>query len=177
MRFILVDHIRSLTPGQEIVAEKTLGPGEELFQDHFPGFPVVPGVLLTEMMAQAAGKCLDAEMRARGRAMLAQIKLANFREWVRPGETARIFATIHANREEFATARCHVEVNGKRVCTAELLFAFLPNSRFSPGHRDEVLLAYLSREATRAARSDLDAQAAGKSGTECNTASGGEMNQ
>lgn len=143
MRFILVDRIRSMTPGREIVAEKTLGPEEELFRDHFPGFPVVPGVLLTEMMAQTAGKCLDAEFLPRGRAMLAQIKSASFRDWVRPGETAEIHAAIQTSQEDFATARCHVEVAGKKVCSADLLFAFLPTDRFAPGHRDEVLMTYL----------------------------------
>ena len=62
MRFLMVDRIVSLEPGVSIEAEKTLDASEELFRDHFPGFPVVPGVLLTEMMAQAAGKCVDAEV-------------------------------------------------------------------------------------------------------------------
>ncbi len=61
VRFIFVDEILELVPGKYIKASKTIGPDEDFFRDHFPGFPVVPGVLLTEMMAQAAGKCLDAE--------------------------------------------------------------------------------------------------------------------
>lgn len=136
MRFILVDHVRSLVPGSMIVADKTLAPEEELFQDHFPGFPVVPGVLLTEMMAQAAGRCLEAEQCPRGRPMLAQIRAASFREWVRPGEIAVIFATIQASQEQFATARCHIEVGGKKVCSADLMFAFLPRDHFASGAGD-----------------------------------------
>ena len=66
MRFIFVDEIIELQPGEHIKAIKTISSGEEFFRDHFPGFPVVPGVLLTEMMAQAAGKCLDAQRSARG---------------------------------------------------------------------------------------------------------------
>lgn len=149
MRFILVDRIRSLDPGKSIRAEKTLPPDEELFLDHFPGFPVVPGVLLTEMMAQAAGKCLDAERRPRGKPMLAQIRSASFREWVRPGETAEIVATVVGSQDNVATARCHVEVAGKRVCSAELLFAFMPRETFSPEWRDEVLEQYLADQAKR----------------------------
>jgi 3-hydroxyacyl-[acyl-carrier-protein] dehydratase len=49
-----------MVPGQTIRAEKYVAADEDYFADHFPGFPVVPGVLLTEMMAQAAGKCLNA---------------------------------------------------------------------------------------------------------------------
>ena len=66
MRFVLVDRIVSLTPGDQITAVRLIRPDEDYFADHFPGFPVVPGVLLTEMMAQTAGKCLDAERRPRG---------------------------------------------------------------------------------------------------------------
>ena len=94
-------------------------------------------------MAQAAGKCLDAEFRTRGRAMLVQIKFASFRIWVRPGETARIFAAIVSNQKEVAVAHSHVEVGGRKVCSAELLFAFMPLDRFAPGLRDDVLMKYL----------------------------------
>lgn len=142
MRFLLIDKILKLSPGKSIVATKTMQPDEELFQDHFPGFPVVPGVLLTEMMAQAAGKCLDAEKSPRGRAMLGKINNATFRQWVAPGELAVITATIDSNREEFATAKCHVEVKDKKVCSADLFFVFVPHGKFAAS-RDEVLESYL----------------------------------
>jgi 3-hydroxyacyl-[acyl-carrier-protein] dehydratase len=144
VRFILVDRIRELEPGRRIRADKTLAPEEELFRDHFPGFPVVPGVLLTEMMAQAATKCLDAEGRPRGKPMLAQIRSASFRKWVRPGETAEIVAIIQSSHDNLATARCHVEVAGREVCSAELMFAFVPRQLFAADWRDSVLEAFLA---------------------------------
>ena len=126
MRFILVDRITELDPGAVIVAEKTLSPREELFHDHFPGYPVVPGVLLVEMMAQAAGKCLDAERHSRGKAMLAQIRSALFREWVHPGEVAEIRSTIQSSQDSVATAKCRVQVADRIVCSSDLPFAFVP---------------------------------------------------
>jgi 3-hydroxyacyl-[acyl-carrier-protein] dehydratase len=145
VRFLLVDEILEMTPGQRIRAVKTLSADEELFQDHFPGFPVVPGVLLTEMMAQAAGKCLFAEDPNRGRPMLAQIKAASFRSWVRPGEMVTLLGEIRSSRAQFATASCQAEVNGHPVCSAELMFSFQSASAFAAGYRDEVLERFLGR--------------------------------
>ena len=143
MRFLLVDEILEMVPGRTIRAVKTLSPDEELFLDHFPGFPVVPGVLLTEMMAQAAGKCLFAENPERGRAMLAQIKTANFRHWVRPGEIITLDAEIRSSRPQYATATCEASVSGNAVCTAEFMFSFQPTSTFAATLRDEVLERFL----------------------------------
>lgn len=142
MRFLLVDAIVDLTPGRFVHAVKTMSPDEELFRDHFPGFPVVPGVLLTEMMAQAAGKCLDAEDAARGKAMLAQIRSASFRRWVRPGERIDIHAEIKASAPSYASARCWVSVGGDRAAEADLFFSFLRRESLAAGYRDDVLDRY-----------------------------------
>lgn len=153
MRFLLVDRILEMVPGKSIRAIKRILPDEDYFRDHFPGFPVVPGVLLTEMMAQTAGKCLDAEDRTRGKAMLARIQSANFRDWVRPGQTAVIFAEVRSSRPQFATANGWIEVSGRKVCSAELFFSFVALEQLAPGYRDEVLEAFLAGEtsATRPA--------------------------
>ena len=142
MRFILVDTIHELDPGKRIKASKTLPANEELFRDHFPGFPVVPGVLLTEMMAQAAGRCLDAEGTHPGRAMLGKINGASFREWVKPDQEIMLHAAITQNRPAFATADCFAEVAGKKVCSAELFFVFAPHEQFASDYQDEILNAY-----------------------------------
>jgi 3-hydroxyacyl-[acyl-carrier-protein] dehydratase len=146
MRFLFVDRILELDPGREVKAVKAVAPDEDFFRDHFPGFPVVPGVLLTEMMAQAAGKCLDAERKPRGKAMLAQITKASFRHWVGPGKEAVICAQIKANRDQYATALCRIEVKGQTICSAELLFSFVPLASFAAGYRDEVLEDYLGKK-------------------------------
>ena len=145
MRFLLIDEILDLSPGVSIRAAKTMPIDEELFLDHFPGFPVVPGVLLTEMMAQAAGKCLFAENPERGRPMLVQIKSATFRNWVRPGERVTLSADIRSSRPQFATASCQAHVEDRDVCSADLMFSFLPASTFASDYRDEVLERFLAR--------------------------------
>ena len=145
MRFLFVDQILELVPGERITATKTMPSGEDVFRDHFPGFPVVPGVLLVEMMAQAGGKCLDATKSRNGKAMLGKIVSASFNQWVRPDEKAVIHATIGSNRPEYATAKCFVEVNGRKVCSSELFFVFAPRDQFSPEYVDEVLERYLAK--------------------------------
>jgi 3-hydroxyacyl-[acyl-carrier-protein] dehydratase len=144
VRFVLVDRIDSLVPGDSIVATRLIRPDEEYFRDHFPGFPVVPGVLLTEMMAQTAGKCLDAQRLPRGKAMLARILSASFRHWVRPGDDVVLHAAILSNDERYATADCHSTVGEVTVAQAKLFFSFLPIADFAPDIRDEVLEAYIA---------------------------------
>jgi 3-hydroxyacyl-[acyl-carrier-protein] dehydratase len=139
MRFILIDKILSLEPGQSVVASRRVQPDDDYFRDHFPGFPVVPGVLLTEMMAQTAGKCLDAERRPRGKAMLAKIVSASFRQWVRPGDNLLIHADIVANEERYATAECRVVVDEQTAANSRLFFSFLSVSSLAGEFRDEIL--------------------------------------
>jgi 3-hydroxyacyl-[acyl-carrier-protein] dehydratase len=145
VRFILIDEIISLDPGRTIHGIKTLHADEDLFRDHFPGFPVVPGVLLTEMMAQTAGKCLDASQSDRGKAMLVQIRKASFRRWVLPDERCDIHAEVVSNQTAYATAQCRVDVHGVEAARAELMFSFVPYSQFAPDYRDGVLDGFLGK--------------------------------
>jgi 3-hydroxyacyl-[acyl-carrier-protein] dehydratase len=144
VRFLLVDRIVSLTPGQSIVAMRAVPADDDYFQDHFPGFPVVPGVLLTESMGQAAAKCLDAERRPRGKPILARILSASFRQWVRPGDLLELHATIVANEEKFATAECEARVAERSVAQAKLFFSFLPPGTFPVALEDPVLDAFMT---------------------------------
>lgn len=147
MRFVLVDRIAELVPGVRCVATRTVPVDEELFQDHFPGFPVMPGVLLVEMMGQAAAKALDAQKLPRGKALLAKILSASFRDWVRPGTECTLVGEITANEARYANAECRLEVGGKAVAQCKLMFTFMPVENFAPGFRDELLERHLAGEA------------------------------
>lgn len=125
MRFLFIDEIVALAPGRSVHARRTWPAELELFADHFPGMPVVPGVLLTEMMGQAAAACVEAVERSPGKAMLVRIRDAVFRRWVRPGERIDIHALVKAQADRYATVSCRAEVGGALVAEAELMFSFV----------------------------------------------------
>ena len=146
MRFLLVDRILELDPLKEIVAEKFIDPGEDYFRDHFPGFPVVPGVLMVEMMAQTAGKCLMAGIEKSRWPVLLQVVRANFRKVVQPGVTLTMRAKITSVTAATAGADAVVERDGERVADASLLFGYVSRDFLSPGYEDEALREYLQRQ-------------------------------
>jgi 3-hydroxyacyl-[acyl-carrier-protein] dehydratase len=86
VRFVLVDRLVRVEGAQRLHAEKTFAPAEELFLDHFPGRPLVPGTLLTEAIAQAGGWLLVIASGFRVWPILALVERAKFRRPVRPGD-------------------------------------------------------------------------------------------
>ena len=145
MRFLLVDRILDLEAGKRIVAEKWVAPEEDYFRDHFPGYPIVPGVLLVEMIAQAGGKCLMADIDRGQWPILLQITRANFRKQVTPGSTVRIEATIESCNNLTANARGFITCEGTRVAEASLTYGFIPKDLLVAGFEDEVLRNYLAK--------------------------------
>ena len=142
MRFDFVDEVVALDPGKSIHARRTWPADLELFADHFPGFAVVPGVLLTEMMGQAAAACMEATPGLTGKPMLAQIKNATFRRWVRPDELLDVRAEIKTMRSSFAAIAARAEHKGVLVAETELLFSFAPLAQFSAVRKIPALERY-----------------------------------
>ncbi len=105
--FVWVSRILECVPNEHIVAELDVDPSLELFKGHFPGQPVLPGVILMEALAQAASCCLLASPELAGSVgFLVGIDKAKFRAQVQPGDTVRLEAAITRA--------------GKRMCAADV---------------------------------------------------------
>jgi 3-hydroxyacyl-[acyl-carrier-protein] dehydratase len=102
MRFVLIDRIVELKSGQSLVAVKNLSLGEEYLADHFPGFPVMPGVLMLEALTQAGAWLIrDLEDFAHSVILLKQAKTIKYGSFVEPGRQLelRVELTAHGERE------------------------------------------------------------------------------
>lgn len=114
--FVWVSRILSCEPGKSVVAELDVDPELELFKGHFPGHPVLPGVIIMEALAQAASCCLLVEPGMAGRiGFLAGIDKAKFRNQVLPGDTITLEATITKNSKRLCVAEV-VAKKGDLVC-------------------------------------------------------------
>jgi 3-hydroxyacyl-[acyl-carrier-protein] dehydratase len=123
--FLLVDRIEELEPGVRAVGIKNVTQNEPFFQGHFPGYPVMPGVLIIEAMAQvgAVGVMAGGEHKDK-LALFAGIDGVRFRRQVLPGDVLTIEVQIERLKGRVGRGRGRAEVSGERVCEAELMFAF-----------------------------------------------------
>lgn len=121
--FLLLDRVIELEPGRRAVAEKDILAEDEVFMGHFPGCPVMPGVLIIEALAQCGAVAVLACDDYRGKIPLfAGIESARFRTIVRPGNTLRLETELLAVRSGFGKGRGSAKVGGETVAEANLLF-------------------------------------------------------
>jgi len=123
--FLLVDRIDELEPGVRAVGIKNVTQNEPFFQGHFPDYPVMPGVLIIEAMAQvgAVGVMAGGEHKEK-LALFAGIDGVRFRRQVLPGDVLKMEVRIERLKGRVGRGRGRAEVGGERVCEAELMFAF-----------------------------------------------------
>ena len=132
----LVDAVTEHEPGRRMVAVKNVTVNEDFFQGHFPGSPVMPGVLMIETLAQVATVLLmHGREGAHGdRVYLRGVDNAKFRRQVVPGDRLRLEVTLGRSRAQVARAKASAFVDDNLVAEAELVMGFTTGlSRRSPG--------------------------------------------
>ena len=157
MRYVQLDRITLLQAPELARGIKCVTLAEDVFADHFPGHPIMPGAMVIESMAQLGGVLLEASMRNRGRhdlhALLVTVDKTKFRQQVRPGDRIELECSTLIVNEDGGQVRALARVDEKLVAQAELGFALLrvTNPRLL-AQRREVLNVWLtgSAEATDA---------------------------
>ena len=122
MRFTLVDRIDELEPGARIATVKALSMAEEYLADHFPGFPVMPGVLVLEAMTQAGAWLVRVtEDFAHSMVVLKEARAVKYGQFVEPGQTLRVTSEIVDQTDRETTLKAGAAVDGRPIVGARLL--------------------------------------------------------
>ena len=122
--FLLIDEVVELEPGERVVARKTVRPDEWYLVGHFPGRPVMPGVLLVEAMAQTGAVAVLSQEENRGRlALFAGIDDVRFKRIVEPGDELELECTLEAVRGPIGRGKATAHVDGQLAARGTLTFA------------------------------------------------------
>ncbi len=122
--FLMLDSIEELEPGVRALGKKCVSVNEPYFQGHFPGNPVMPGVLIMEALAQAGAVAILSQPEWKGKtAYFAGIDKARFRRKVMPGDVLMLETTIIKTKGPVGVGRAVATVNGEKAAEAELTFA------------------------------------------------------
>ena len=123
--FLLVDRILELEEGKRAVGIKNVTANEVFFNGHFPDYPVMPGVLIVEALAQVSAVVMLTKEGNQGRlGLLAGIDKCLFKQQVRPGDRLRLEVEITRIKGPIGKGKGIATVDGEVVCEAELIFAF-----------------------------------------------------
>lgn len=142
MRFSLLDRIDELQPGERIAAVKTLSLAEEYLADHFPRFPVMPGVLMLEAMTQAGAWLVRAsEDFQHSMVVLKAAKNVKYGQFVVPGQTLHVSAEIVSQTDEETTVKARGTVDGRTTVSGRLVLERYNLADRAPSHAasDEIV--------------------------------------
>ncbi|MDA8115796.1 MAG: beta-hydroxyacyl-ACP dehydratase [Actinomycetota bacterium] len=125
MRYYMIDRVTALTPGESAEGVKSISLSEDILQDHFPDYPVFPGALIIEAMAQLGGFLLEMSLNTPTvvrRALLAQVDQVKFHRIAEPGDQLLIRAELGPTIEDAAKVHGHVQCGSERVAQGTLTF-------------------------------------------------------
>ena len=131
--FQLIDRIVDLDLGNRTIrTHATVPVASTIFEGHFPGFPLMPGVLLLESMAQASGWLIIGLTGFSRMPFLAAFNQAKLRSFVKPGDTLELTAALEHEGSGFARTKAEIRLDGKLACNAEITFRVVefPNPEF-----------------------------------------------
>lgn len=122
--FLLIDKILEVDEGKRAVGMKNVTVNEPFFNGHFPEYPVMPGVLIVEALAQVGAFAILKKEENRGKlAFFAGIDNCRFKEQVKPGDTLRLEVEIVRLKGPIGKGKAVATVDGKLVCETEVMFA------------------------------------------------------
>ena len=129
--FLLIDRVVEFEPAKRLVAIKNVTMNEPFFQGHFPGLPIMPGVLVIEAMAQAGAIIMMTEIpdREKKLAVFTGIEKAKFRRQVTPGDQLRIEVEVLAFKSRVGRMEAKAFIDGKLACQATLTCQVVPRVR------------------------------------------------
>ena len=125
--FQMIDAVEALNREDGTITARAEVPFESpVFEGHFPGSPLVPGVLLIETMAQASGFMLLARMEFEKMPFLANVNSAKMRTFVGPGQILQVEAELEHDGSGYAATHARILRDGKKLCDSKLMFRIMP---------------------------------------------------
>ncbi len=126
MRYQFIDKIRQLEMGKRIVTIKNITISEDFFEEHFVGFPVMPGALQIEAIAQACGALVEISSGYESFSILLMVEKMKFRKLIHPGDQMVITATVLSQHDDSALFEAKIEVDNKVMTVGKMMVGVLP---------------------------------------------------